>query len=78
MLFRSIEAADSVLISGGTFKKTVGLRNGALSGGIFSNTLKLTDSNGGDRTSGDDLSSLLVVGYTYRKSDNTTTNAHVR
>lgn len=69
----NIEAADSVLISGGTFKKTVGLRNGALSGGIFSNTLKLTDSNGGDRTSGDDLSSLLVVGYTYRKSDNTTT-----
>lgn len=69
----NIEAADSVLISGGTFKKTVGLRNGALSGGIFSNTLKLTDSDGGDRTSGDDLSSLLAVGYTYRKSDNTTT-----
>ena len=78
ILALNIEAADSVLISGGTFKKTVGLRNGALSGGIFSNTLKLTDSNGGDRTSGDDLSSLLVVGYTYRKSDNTTTNAHVR
>lgn len=73
ILALNIEAADSVLISGGTFKKTVGLRNGALSGGIFSNTLKLTDSNGGDRTSGDDLSSLLVVGYTYRKSDNTTT-----
>lgn len=69
----NIEAADSVLISGGTFKKTVGLRNGALSGGIFSGTLKLKDSDGGDRTSGDDLSSLLMVGYTYCQSDNTTT-----
>lgn len=69
----NIEAADSVLISGGTFKKTVGLRNGALSGGVFSGTLKLKDSDGGDRTSGDDLSSLLAVGYTYCQSDNTTT-----
>lgn len=73
ILALNIEAADSVLISGGTFKKTVGLRNGALSGGIFSGTLKLKDSNGGDRTSGDDLSSLLMVGYTYCQSDNTTT-----
>ncbi len=73
ILALNIEAADSVLISGGTFKKTVGLRNGALSGGIFSGTLKLKDSNGGDRTSGDDLSSLLAVGYTYCQSDNTTT-----
>lgn len=73
ILALNIEAADSVLISGGTFKKTVGLRNGALSGGIFSGTLKLKDSNGGDRTSGDDLSSLLAAGYTYCQSDNTTT-----
>ena len=73
ILALNIEAVDSVLISGGTFKKTVGLRNGALSGGIFSGTLKLKDSNGGDRTSGDDLSSLLAVGYTYCQSDNTTT-----
>lgn len=73
ILALNIEAADSVLISGGTFKKTVGLRNGALSGGIFSGTLKLKDSDGGDRTSGDDLSSLLMVGYTYCQSDNTTT-----
>lgn len=73
ILALNIEAVDSVLISGGTFKKTVGLRNGALSGGIFSGTLKLKDSDGGDRTSGDDLSSLLAVGYTYCQSDNTTT-----
>ena len=69
----NIEDADRVLISGGTFKKAVSLRNGSLSGGTFSNTLKLTDSDGSDRTNGDDLSSLLAVGYTYRQSDNTTT-----
>ena len=74
----NIEAADSVLISGGTFKKTVGLRNGTLSGGIFSGTLKLKDSDGGDRTSGDDLSSLLAVGYTYCQSDNTMTKGEGR
>lgn len=70
------EKAKEISITNGRYESPVQLENVktvSISGGIFSGTLKLKDSDGGDRTSGDDLSSLLAVGYTYRKSDNTTT-----
>lgn len=70
------EKAKEISITNGRYESPVQLENVktvSISGGIFSGTLKLKDSDGGDRTSGDDLSSLLAVGYTYCQSDNTMT-----
>ena len=75
-----INNTPSVTLTNSTFKGDVLLDKGVLADDTFSSNLQLgtftlngNEVNVTERTTGDDLSTLLQSGYVYKKSDSTTT-----